>query len=113
MRGSTSASICWPRSEPPDRRGTFPTRVSRNGRQAFRTTGEVGVGRVVTEPLVDHGLADSEVVEVLEVRGVEPQRAMQRVVEVAADAGALHAGGLGFPVTLAISPAKWHQEAAT
>jgi len=53
--------------------------------------------------------------EVLEARGIEAQRAMYDVVEVAADVGTLDAGGFGFqvghlpeharfPIALAVAP---------
>ncbi len=37
-------------------------------------------------------------IEILKAGGVELQRAMHRIVEIAADACGLHAGGFGFQI---------------
>ena len=53
------------------------------------TLGNLRIPRFTAQSRVDHGLADREVVDVLEALGVEFQCAVHHVVEVAADAGAL------------------------
>ncbi|MFA7282072.1 MAG: hypothetical protein WC100_18475 [Sterolibacterium sp.] len=47
---------------------------------------------------IDHGFADREVVDVLELHCVEAQSTVNLIVEVAADASALNTGCFGFQV---------------
>lgn len=73
------------------------------------------VGCFATEPCVDHGRADREVVDILKARGIKSEGTMHLVVEVAANAGTLNTGSFslqieglaehaGLPKALAVAP---------